>query len=343
MSDNGYIVGSNLEKALKAGYFVATGELGPPQSADRRVIEHKADFLKGIVESVNITDNQTAVVRMSSISVAVMLMELGIEPNIQMTCRDRNRIAIQSDLLGAHALGCRNLLCLTGDHQTFGNHPHAKNVHDMDSISLIQMCRKMRDEKVFECGDAIKGQEPSFFIGAAANPFADPFEFRPYRLAKKANAGADFIQTQIIFNVPKFQEYMRRVVDLGAHEKTYILAGVAPIKSLGAARYMATKVPGMEVDPEYIERMSNATKGLPSLAEIKAMDDPEEAKQARRLRKEAAETEGIRICVEIINACKEMEGVAGVHIMAIEWEQAVDEIVKQAQIGPKYDPARQAA
>jgi len=342
MSDNGYITGSNLEKALRAGHFVATGELGPPQSADRHEIEHKAQFLKGIVESVNITDNQTAVVRMSSISVAVMLLELGIEPNIQMTCRDRNRIAIQSDLLGAYALGVRNLLCLTGDHQTFGNHPQSKNVHDLDSISLLQVCRAMRDEQIFQCGDKIKGQEPRFLLGAAANPFADPFEFRPYRLGKKVNAGADFIQTQLIFNVPKFQEYMRRVVDLGFHEKTYILAGVGPIRSLGAAKYMATKVPGMEVDPEYIERMRDCTKDLPSLSEIKAMDNPEEAKEARRLRQEASENEGITICVEIINACKEIEGVAGVHIMAIEWEQAVDEIVKQCQIGPKYDPARQA-
>ncbi len=340
MSDNGYIVRSNLEKALKAGYFVATGELGPPQSADRHEIEHKAGFLKGIVESVNITDNQTAVVRMSSISVAVMLMELGIEPNIQMTCRDRNRIAIQSDLLGAYALGCRNLLCLTGDHQTFGNHPNAKNVHDLDSISLLQVCRGMRDEKIFQCGDAIKGQEPAFFLGAAANPFADPFEFRPYRLGKKANAGADFIQTQIIFNVPKFREFMRRVVDLGIHEKTFILAGVAPMRSLGAARYMATKVPGMEVEPEYIDRMSNSTKDLPSLKEIKAMDNPEEANAARAARKQAAEAEGIQICVDIINACKEIEGVHGVHIMAIEWEEAVDSIVSKCQIGPKYDPAR---
>jgi len=340
MSDNGYIVGSNLEKALRAGYFVATGELGPPQNADRHHIEHKAGFLKGIVESVNITDNQTAVVRMSSISVAVMLMELGIEPNIQMTCRDRNRIAIQSDLLGAHALGVRNLLCLTGDHQTFGNHPQSKNVHDLDSISLLQMCRDMRDRKVFQCGDAIKGQEPRFFLGAAANPFADPFEFRPYRLGKKANAGADFIQTQLIFSVPKFAEYMRRVVDLGIHEKTYILAGVGPMRSLGAAKYMATKVPGMEVDPEYVQRMSKSTDGLPSLAEIKAMD-PKEAAAARKARSEAAENEGIKICVEIINACKQMAGVAGVHIMAIEWEEAVDRIVKACQIGPKYDPARQ--
>jgi 5,10-methylenetetrahydrofolate reductase len=205
------------------------------------------------------------------------------------------------------------------------------------------VCRDMRDQKVFQCGDAIKGQEPRFFLGAASNPFADPFDFRPYRLGKKVKAGADFIQTQIIFNVPKFREFMRRVVDLGLHEQTYILAGVAPIKSLGGAKYMATKVPGMEVDPGYIQRMADSTKGLPSLGEIKAMDDPAEAKAARQARKEASEAEGIKICVEIINACKEMEGVAGVHIMAIEWEQAVDEIVKQAQIGPKYDPARQAA
>jgi 5,10-methylenetetrahydrofolate reductase len=332
MSDNGYITGSNLEKALKAGYFVATGELGPPQSADRHEIEHKAQFLKGIVESVNITDNQTAVVRMSSISVAVMLMELGIEPNVQMTARDRNRIAIQSDLLGAYALGCRNLLCLTGDHQTFGNHPYSKNVHDLDSISMLQMLHDMREKKVFQCGDAIKGQEPCFFLGAAANPFADPFEFRPYRLGKKVKAGADFIQTQLIFNVPKFAEYMKRVVDLGLHEQAYILAGVGPMRSLGGARY-----------PEYIERMSNSTKGLPSISEIKAMDDPAEAKAARAARKDAAEQEGKQICIDIINACKEMEGVAGVHIMAIEWEEAVDDIVKACQIGPKYDPARQAA
>jgi methylenetetrahydrofolate reductase (NADPH) len=341
MSDNGLTVGSNLEKALQAGYFVATGELGPPQSADRKEIDHKAGFLKGIVESVNITDNQTAVVRMSSISVAVMLMEMGIEPNIQMTARDRNRIAIQSDLLGAYALGVRNLLCLTGDHQTFGNHPRAKNVHDVDSISMLQMCRDMRDARVFQCGDAIKGQEPRFLLGAAANPFADPFDFRPYRLGKKARAGADFIQTQLIFNVPKFQAYMRRVVDLGLHEETYILAGVGPMRSLGAARYMATKVPGMEVDPSYIERMRSATRDLPSIGEIKAMEDPEEAKQARLARKRAAEAEGIQICVDIINACKAIEGVAGVHIMAIEWEEAVDSIVKACQIGPKYDPARQ--
>jgi len=342
MSDNTYLVGSNLEKALRAGYFVATGELGPPQSADRSVIEHKAGFLKGIVEAVNITDNQTAVVRMSSISVGTMLLQLGLEPTIQMTARDRNRIAIQSDLLGAYALGMRNLLCLTGDHQTFGNHPMSKNVHDMDSISMLQMVRDMRDGKKFQCGDPIKGQEPRFFLGAAANPFADPFEFRPYRLGKKARAGASFIQTQIVFNVPKFADFMQRVVDLGFHEQCYILAGVAPIRSVGAAKYMATKVPGMEVDPEYIDRMTKSTKGLPSPKEIETMD-PKEAAQVKKARKEATENEGIQICIDVINECRKMPGVAGVHIMAIEWEEAVDQIVRKAKIGPKYDPARQSA
>lgn len=307
---NGYKAGSRLEKLLRAGYFVATGELGPPQSADRSVIERKAAHLKGNVDAVNITDNQTAVVRMSSIAVGTILLGLGIEPTIQMTCRDRNRIAMQSDLLGAWALGMRNLLCLTGDHQSFGNHPMAKNVHDLDSIQLIQMVKGMRDDKVFQCDDPIKGQEPRFFIGAAANPFADPFDFRPYRLAKKVKAGADFIQTQIIYNVPKFAEYMKRVGDLGILDDFYMLAGVGPIKSLGAARYMATKVPGMEVPDEIVERM-------------------------RKTPKEKQAEEGIRICAEIIQQVREIPGVRGVHIMAIEWEEAVHEIVSLAGLLPR--------
>lgn len=307
---NGYKAGSRLEKLLRAGVFVATGELGPPQSADRSVIERKAAHLKRHVDAVNITDNQTAVVRMSSIAVGAILLELGIEPTIQMTCRDRNRIAMQSDLLGAWALGMRNLLCLTGDHQTFGNHPMAKNVHDLDSIQLIQMVKRMRDDKVFQCGDPIKGQEPRFFVGAAANPFADPFDFRPYRLAKKVKAGADFIQTQIVYNVPKFAEYMKRIGDLGILDDFYMLAGVSPIKSLGAARYMATKVPGMEVPDELVERM----RGTP---------------------KEKQAEEGIKICAEIIQQVREIPGVRGVHIMAIEWEDAVPEIVSQAGLLPR--------
>ncbi len=313
--------GSNLEKILTAGHFAATGELGPPKNADPEVIRRKAEILKGYVDAVNITDNQTAVVRMSSISVGIMLLNMGIEPTIQMTCRDRNRIAIQSDLLGAAAFGIKNLLCLSGDHQQFGNHPMAKNVFDLDSMGLLRMVKDMRDAKKFQCGEEIKGPAPCFFIGAAANPFADPFEFRPYRLAKKVAAGADFVQTQIVFNVPKFREYMQRVGDLGLLDKVYILAGVSPIRTAGAAKYMATQVPGMDVPEEYVRRMEDAVKGIP--------------KEDKAARKAAWEEEGIRICVEVIQRVREIPGVAGVHIMAIEWEEAVPEIVKRAGLLPR--------
>ena len=302
--------GSNLERVLTAGHFTVTGELGPPQSADRSVVEQKAAYLKSRVDAVNITDCQTAVVRMSSIAVAVMLLELGLEPTMQMTCRDRNRIAIQSDLLGAAALGIQNLLCLTGDHQIFGNHPTAKNVFDLDSIQFLRMTKELRDDKRFQCGDEIKGVEPRFLIGAAANPFADPFEFRPYRLAKKVKAGADFIQTQIVFNVPKFTEYMRRARDIGALEGAHLLAGVSPIKTLGAARYMAARVPGMDVPDEIVERMRKTSR----------------SKRAE---------EGVRLCVEIIQQVQEIKGVAGVHLMCIEWEEIVPEITERAGLLPR--------
>jgi 5,10-methylenetetrahydrofolate reductase len=320
-TNNGYKSGSNLEKILRAGHFAVTGELGPPQSADGSVIQEKANLLKGVTDAVNITDNQTAIVRMSSIASAVLVMQEGLEPIVQMTCRDRNRLAIQADLLGAQALGVRNLLCLTGDHQSFGNHPTAKNVHDLDSVQLIQMVKTMRDEAKFQCGDDIKGEHPHLFLGAAANPFGDPFEFRPYRLAKKAVAGADFIQTQLIYDIPRFREYMKKVVNMGLHEKVYILAGVGPIKSSGAARYMRDKVPGMIVRDEYVDRMLAAIKGI-----------PKEEKAARR---QAWHETGIQICIEQIQEIQEIEGVAGVHIMAIEWEEAVRPIVEGAGLYPR--------
>ena len=318
---NELLVGSNLEGMFMAGHFVATGELGPPQNADRTVIEKKAKHLLGHVDAVNITDNQTAVVRMCSMAVGKMLLDIGLEPIMQMTCRDRNRIAIQSDLLGASALGIQNLLCLTGDHQSFGNHPGSKNVHDLDSINLIKMVAEMRDQKKFECGDEIKGTEPRFFVGAAINPFADPFDFRPYRLAKKVAAGASFVQSQIIFNVPKFREYMKRCGDLGLLDKVHILAGVSPIKTLGAARYMASNVPGMDVPQEYVDRMAGAVAGI--------------SKDDKAARRDAWAEEGIRICAEVIQQCREIPGVAGVHIMAIEWESAVPDICKQAGLLPR--------
>ena len=318
---NELLVGSNLERLFMAGHFVATGELGPPQNADRTVIEKKAKHLLGHVDAVNITDNQTAVVRMCSMAVGKMLLDIGLEPIMQMTCRDRNRIAIQSDLLGASALGIQNLLCLTGDHQSFGNHPGSKNVHDLDSINLIKMVAEMRDQKKFECGDEIKGTEPRFFVGAAINPFADPFDFRPYRLAKKVAAGASFVQSQIIFNVPKFREYMKRCGDLGLLDKVHILAGVSPIKTLGAARYMASNVPGMDVPQEYVDRMAGAVAGI--------------SKDDKAARRDAWAEEGIRICAEVIQQCREIPGVAGVHIMAIEWESAVPDICKPAGLLPR--------
>jgi len=300
--------GSNLERVLKAGEFAVTGELGPPKNGNPEVVREKARLLKGHVDAVNITDCQTAIVRMSSIAAGLITQNEGVEPVIQMTCRDRNRISMQSDILGAQALGLKNLLCLTGDHQKFGNHPGSKGVFDMDSIQMLGMIKAMRDEKRFQCGEEIKGNEPRLFLGAAANPFAHPFEYRAVRLGKKVAAGADFIQTQIIYNVEKFTRFMEMVRDLGLDEKVYILAGVTPPKSVGMARYMKSSVPGMEVPDEVIRRMQDAK-------------DKQE--------------EGINICVDIIRQVKEIKGVAGVHVMAIEWESAVPEILKRAGLLPR--------
>lgn len=301
---------SNLERVLEAGHFAVTGELGPPLSADAEVIRKKAKILKGYVDAFNVTDGQTAVTRMSSWAAGKIAMEEGLDHIVQMTCRDRNRLGLQMDILGAAALGTNNMLCLSGDHISFGNHPQAKPVYDVDSIQLVKMIRDMRDEKKFQSGDAIDGPEPRLFIGAAANPFADPFEIRAPRLAKKVAAGADFIQTQIIYNVEKFAEWMKRARDMGLHEKVKIIAGVAPIKSVGAARYMKANVPGMDVPDSVVDRMRAAPK-------------EERAK------------EGINLCVDIINQVRGIEGVAGVHIMAIEWEEAVPEICEGAGLHPR--------
>ncbi len=329
MSNNGFLAGSNLERILKAGHFAVTGELGPPQSADGEEIRHKAKLLLGNCDAVNITDNQTAIVRMSSIGAGTIVVQEGLEPIIQMTCRDRNRLAIQSDLLGAYALGMRNLLALTGDHQRFGNHPTSKNVFDMDSIQLVRTVAQMRDDGIFECGEAFKGQEPRFFVGAAAAPFADPLDFRPYRLAKKVQAGANFIQTQLIYDVPAFKKYMEKVRELGVHEKTYILAGVGPLKSPGMARYMKNNVPGILVPDEIIERMTAA--GRP-WADIPKDQLTKEDKSART---KAWRETGIQICIDLIQELREVEGVAGAHIMAIEWEEAVKPIAEGAGLLPR--------
>ena len=296
--------GSRLEHILRSGQFAVTGELGPPKSSSLEVVRQKARLLKGHVDAVNITDCQTAIVRMSSIAAGLIALSEGVEPVIQMTCRDRNRIGMQSDILGASALGLKNLLCLTGDHQKFGNHPGSKGVFDMDSIQLLGMMKNLRDNQEFQCGEKIKDSEPRLFLGAAANPFAGPSpEFRALRMGKKIANGADFIQTQIVYNVEKFAEFMRAARDLGLTDKAYILAGVTPPKSLGMANYMKKFVPGLDVPEAIIDRL----KGVKN-----------------------KEEEGIRICVDIINQVREIKGVSGVHVMAIEWEGAVPEIVKLA-------------
>jgi len=328
-STNGYLVGSNLERVLKNGHFAVTAELGPPQSANADVIREKAALLRGCCDAVNLTDNQTAIVRMSSIGAGAIVVSEGLEPVIQMTCRDRNRLAIQSDLLGAYALGMRNLLCLSGDHQTFGNHPSSKNVFDLDSLQMVKMVSDMRDLQVFQCGDSFKGQEPRFFVGAAAAPFADPVDFRPYRLAKKVQAGANFVQTQLVYDVEAFEKYMRKVRELGLHEKTYILVGVGPLKSPGMARYMKDSVPGILVPDELIDRMTQA--GKPWAGKSK----DEMTKEDKKARSNAWKDEGIKICIELIQQLRQVEGVAGVHIMAIEWEEAVQPIMEGAGLLPR--------
>ncbi|RKY65615.1 MAG: methylenetetrahydrofolate reductase [Candidatus Latescibacterota bacterium] len=300
---------SNLERVLKAGHFAVTAELGPPRGADPEAVRKKAKILKGYADAFNVTDGQTAIVRMASWAACLVAKEEGLDPIVQMTCRDRNRIALQMDVLGVAALGINNILCLSGDHMSFGDHPGAKGVYDIDSVQLVKMVKDMRDEKKFQCGEEME-VEPRLFIGAAANPFAQPYDYRPYRLAKKVAAGADFVQTQIVFNLDRFKEYMKRVCDMGLHEKVYILAGVSPIRSYGAAKYMATKVPGLDVPEEILERMRKTPKG------------------------ERAE-EGKKICVEIIQQVREIPGVRGVHIMAIEWEEAVPEIVERAGLLPR--------
>jgi len=307
---------SRLARLLDQGHFVVTAELGPPRSVDPSVLDTKIEYLKGVADAVNITDNQTAIVRISSIGTATYLMSRGMEPIVQMTCRDRNRLAIQADLLGASLNGVKNLLCLTGDHQSFGNHPEAKQVYDIDSLQLIYMVRQMRDNGIFQCGEEIRNSKkanvlpPRFFIGGAANPFAEPLEWRVFRLEKKINAGIDFVQTQCIYDMDVFSRWMEMVVKRGLHKRVKILAGVTPIRSLGMLRYMKESVAGVTVPDSLLGRIADA---------------------------EVAREEGLKFCAEQIRQFQKMEGIAGVHIMAIEWEKAVRGIVEAAGLLPRPD------
>jgi methylenetetrahydrofolate reductase (NADPH) len=300
---------SRLERILGAGHFAFTGELGPPRGANVEALKKKAAFLRGKVDAVNITDNQTAMVRMSSWGAALIALGEGLEPIYQMVCRDRNRLAMQADVLGAYANGIRNILCLSGDLQEFGDHPEAKSVYDIDSLQLVDAVRRMRDDGKFLSGEAID-VPPRMFIGAAENPFADLAPWRARRLGKKVRAGADFIQTQCIFNMARFSEFVGQARDLGLLEKVHLLAGVTPLKSVGMATYMKEKVPGMDVPDAVLKRL----RGVP--------------------KKQVAD-EGIRIACEQISELRTLKGVAGVHLMAIEWEHRVPEIAARAGLLPR--------
>ena len=299
--------GTNLEKILESGRFAVTAEVGPPRGAVPGVILRKGELLKPFCDALNVTDNQTAIVRMSSLSGCVLLKQLGIDPVMQMVCRDRNRIAIQSDVLGAVALGIGNILCLSGDYQSFGDHPTAKSVFDLDSIQLIRVLSQMRDEKKFLSGEKVSGEVP-LFIGAVENPYADPFEYRVLRLARKVKAGADFIQTQAVFDVSKFAKWMEMVTDRGLDKEVHVLAGVIPIRSVGMARHMRDNVPGVCVPDEIVTRM-------------------EDAKDTKE--------EGVKICLEIIEQIEDIRGVHGIHIMAVAWEEIVPTIVERAELLPR--------
>jgi methylenetetrahydrofolate reductase (NADPH) len=290
-----------LQQKIDSNQYILSGEIGPPQSSDGDVIREKAKYFKGYVDAVNVTDNQTAIVRLSSIASAKILLDEGVEPVMQMTCRDRNRLAIQSDLLGAAALGIRNVLCLTGDHQTLGDHPEAKGVFDLDSIQLIAAVAAM-NRGVLLSGCEMK-RAPEFVIGAAANPFAEPFEMRIIRLHKKIKAGARFIQTQPVFDLTIFRRWMEAVVEMGLHEKTAILAGVMPVRSAKTLLWMKEKMPGIKIQDEQIKRMSQAR-------------NPDD--------------EGAAMAVELIRALRNMDGVRGIHLMPAMWEKITPTIIMEA-------------
>jgi len=317
--------GSNLERVLAAGHFAVTAEIGPPMDCNGDVVLEKARILQGAADAFNITDCQTAVVRMSSISSAVLIMREGLEPVMQMTVRDRNRIAIQADILGAAALGVRNCLCIAGDHQSFGaagklkGHPGAKNVYDIDSIQLVSILKGLRDDGRQQGGDEIE-KHPPLFIGAVWTPMGDPIDFRPLRLAKKVKAGADFIQTQGVYDMDLFRKQMSAARDLGVHEQTAILAGIIVPRNFGMLKYMDGFVSGVSVPKELMARMA------------KARDAAGEDKKQARINQEE---EGLRIAVELIEQARETEGVRGVHIQAIEWEKAVPGIVEKAGLLPR--------
>ena len=298
---------SHLERLLQEKTFAVTAEVGPSKGPNLDLIRKKSAHVKGFVDAAYITDNQSAVVRMSPVVCAGVLQECGVEPVVQLTCRDRNRMALQSDMLAMAGLGIRNLLCLTGDHQSLGNHPMARGVFDLDSISFIGLARRFADESRFFNGEEFKGTAP-MFIGGAANPFAPPLSARMIRLQKKIANGVDYINTQAIFDLSIFDTWMDAVRQAGLHEKVYILAGIVPAKSARALRFMKQSVSGLLIPDALITRMEQAK-------------DPED--------------EGITIAVEMVHELRQREGIAGVHLMPVMWEPAIPEICKRAELLPR--------
>lgn len=300
---------SRLERVLRAGLFAVTAELNPPDSANPQEVYDAALVLSEVTDSLNATDASGANVHMSSLGLCAVLLNAGYDVVMQMSCRDRNRIALQGDVLGAAALGVRNVLAITGDDVGAGDQPEAKRVFDFDSMHLVRTLRTMRDEGVFLSGRKLT-QPPRIFIGAVENPFAAPLHWRPHRLAKKIEAGADFIQTQFVFDIEIFRAFMKRVRDLGLHEKIYILAGVGPLKSPKGAEFMRTHVPGVVIPDAIVERL-------------------------RKTPRERWRDEGMQICVELIQQIREIPGVAGIHVMAYRQEEAVAEIIQRAGLFPR--------
>ncbi|HZQ07662.1 MAG TPA: methylenetetrahydrofolate reductase [Anaerolineae bacterium] len=301
--------GSRLERVLRAGLFAVTTELNAPDSADPQEVYDAALVLSEVADAINATDASGANVHMSSLGICALLVRAGYEVVLQMSCRDRNRIALQGDLLGAAALGVKNVLCITGDDVTAGDQPDAKRVFDFDSMHLLRTITIMRDKGMFLSGRKLTSP-PQVFIGAVENPFAPPLDWRPERVGKKIAAGAEFIQTQYVFDIEIFRRFMQRIRDLGLHERVYILAGVGPIRSPKVAEFMRTRIPGVVIPDRLVERMNKTPKAR-------------------------WQEEGMQICIELIQQIREIEGVAGVHVMAYRQEEMVAEIIHRAKLLPR--------
>ncbi len=305
-----------LERVLRRGEFAVTTELNPPDSADPRDVYERAEIFEGWVDGINAVDASGANCHMSSVGICALLTRMGYAPILQISCRDRNRIAIQGDVLGASAMGVQNILCLTGDGVQAGDQPGAKPVFDLDCMSLLETVRTMREECRFLSGRKLT-YPPHVFLGAAINPFAPPYDFRPHRLAKKIAAGAQFVQSQYCFDVPMFREYMKRVVDMGLNEECYIMCGVGPLASAKTAKWIRKNVPGIHIPDAVIKRLEGA---------------------------ENQKAEGKKVCIEIMQEVKEIEGVSGVHVMAYRQEEYVAEIVYESGVLKERKPwTREAA